>query len=97
MQGACEQGGEGVKLRRPTSEWEAKAIMALKACRLLPGHPHKRFAKSLEVDWITPAQANFLVLLVNRYRRQMPESVLAEIRCPSPPSPVQIPLGLEDA
>ena len=59
--------------RRPVTEWEAVALAALATCSFVPATPQKRFARQMrDATEITAKQAEWLRVLVHRYRRQIP-------------------------
>lgn len=65
------------------TEPERIAAEALGACIFIPGSPPKRFARQIAADaksanpQITERQAEWLRVLVHRYRRQIPAEVVA--------------------
>lgn len=68
---------------RPMTEDERRMAEVLGRCRILPGSPEKRFAGAMATlaaqhePLITVRQAEWLRVLVHRYRRQIPADVVA--------------------
>ena len=74
-----------------------RKIKALGDCRLLAGHPHKRFIRNMATfaemypdNDLTERQAYYLEILCWRYRRQMPHDLVPQADPgPLPPKNLQ--------
>lgn len=68
------------------TEDERRMAIALGGCKFPPASPPKRFARDMAAEAafddavITEGQAEWLRVLVQRYRRQLPDDVVALAR-----------------
>lgn len=75
---------EAERLRRATKAALLATVAAITRCRLLPGSPDKRFARQIHDQLagsarpLTDRQAQHVLRLAWRYRRQMPSHLVPE-------------------